>query len=516
MTGGAGVMFAAMGALGLAPTAGAAPAFQPPRAADFRLSGRVPASVVVLGGGVAGLVAAYELGKAGYRCTVLEPRDRVGGRNFTARAGTTQTDLSGTTQTASFADGQYMNCGPARLAQWMVTLDYCRELRVPIEIFPNTNADAYIYNERDGMEPGKPVRFRTVRSDVHGYVSELLAKASARGALDMELSGEDREQLLAFLEEWGSIGGEYDYTGGSQRGYSAYPGAAGDPGRPLHPVPDVSAVFSSAVGRYLSFESEFDQAMVMFQPVGGMDRIPQALAGAIGADRIRTRCAATSVRQEANGVLVTYTDSSAQQRELRADYCVCAMPPHILAQLPHNLGPEVQRALTSVSPAPASKLGLEYRSRWWETEHRIYGGITWTDLDLRQIWHPASGFHGDRGVLIGYYNFARNAAKYDAMTPQQRVDRAVMLGERIYGPKYRTELVSAFSQSWMTTPYIEGAWHDLPEDTPDAAVLKPVARPTGRVLFAGDWLSYVDAWQHGAILSARAAVTALHGRALSR
>jgi monoamine oxidase len=38
--------------------------------------------------------------------------------------------------------------------------------------------------------------------------------------------------------------------------------------------------------------------------------------------------------------------------------------------------------------------------------------------------------------------------------------------------------------------------------------------PSGRVLFAGDWLSYMDAWQHGAILSARKAVTALHSRAL--
>ncbi|MBW8486841.1 hypothetical protein [Actinomadura parmotrematis] len=39
-------------------------------------------------------------------------------------------------------------------------------------------------------------------------------------------------------------------------------------------------------------------------------------------------------------------------------------------------------------------------------------------------------------------------------------------------------------------------------------------RAAGRVLYAGDGLSYMDAWQHGAILSAREAVTALHARAL--
>ena len=43
--------------------------------------------VIILGAGVAGLSAAYELGKAGYACTILEARDRVGGRNWTIRRG---------------------------------------------------------------------------------------------------------------------------------------------------------------------------------------------------------------------------------------------------------------------------------------------------------------------------------------------------------------------------------------------------------------------------------------------
>ncbi len=41
--------------------------------------------VVILGAGIAGLVSAWELGKAGYQCIVLEARDRVGGRNWTVR-----------------------------------------------------------------------------------------------------------------------------------------------------------------------------------------------------------------------------------------------------------------------------------------------------------------------------------------------------------------------------------------------------------------------------------------------
>jgi monoamine oxidase len=102
-------MFATMGAMGLAPTAEAQAAtrnFQAPRRAEFHLTGRSPAKVIILGGGIAGLVSAYELQKAGYDCTIIEPRDRTGGRNFTVRGGDSQTDTFGQTQTAKRASNR--------------------------------------------------------------------------------------------------------------------------------------------------------------------------------------------------------------------------------------------------------------------------------------------------------------------------------------------------------------------------------------------------------------------------
>ncbi|WP_377274384.1 flavin monoamine oxidase family protein [Peterkaempfera sp. SMS 1(5)a] len=512
-------MFATMGALGLAPTAAAATPpedFRAPRPSDFHLTGRSAGKVVILGGGIAGLTAAYELGKAGYDCTILEPRDRPGGRNFTVRGGDSLTDLDGHTQRSRFSEGQYLNAGPARLAQWMVTLDYCRELGVPIEVFTNTNADAYIYHESAGMQPGKPMRYRTAKADTYGYVSELLAKATDQGALDQQLTADDKARLLSFIEDFGQIGGKadgYAYKGGSNRGYTTWPGAAGTPGTLLGDVPDASAVFASGVGRHFSFEFEFDQAMLMFQPVGGMDQIPRAFAKAIGSHRFKLGCQATSLVQSADGVAVGYRDPQGRERLLKADYCVAAMPPHLLAKLPHNLGTEVQQGLTTIRPSSAGKIGLEYRSRWWETDHRIYGGITETDMDLSHIWYPSYGHHGERGVIVGYYNTGSNADAYAALTPADREARAVMQGVKIHGEKYRTELANSFSIAWARTPHLEGAWHSIPGG-PDAAVYKPLNEPAGRVLFAGDWLTYMDAWQHGAILSARKAVTALHSRAL--
>jgi monoamine oxidase len=56
--------------------------------------------VLVLGGGIGGLVSAYELGKAGFQCTLLEARDGPGGRNWTVRNGTTVEFVDRSRQTA--------------------------------------------------------------------------------------------------------------------------------------------------------------------------------------------------------------------------------------------------------------------------------------------------------------------------------------------------------------------------------------------------------------------------------
>jgi monoamine oxidase len=517
VTGGAGAMFATMGALGLAPTAAYAAEkeapFRAPRRSDFTLQGRKgrPAKVVVIGGGIAGLTSAYELGKAGYDCTVLEARDRVGGRNLTVRGGDRLTDINGVSQTARFGKGQYMNAGPARIAQWMVTLDYCRELGVPVEVFTNTNASALIYNETTGMKA--PVQYRTAKADVYGYVSELLSKATNSGALDAELTADDKERLLTFLKSYGSLGSDYTYTGTEHRGFSVAPGAAGTPGEELGDVPSLSEVFASNVGRYFSFEFGYDQAMLMFQPVGGMDRIPMAFARAIGEERIRTGAAVTDIKNTSDGVQITYTQKG-RTRTITADYCIATLAPHILAKTSHNLGTAVQTALRAVKPSYASKIGLEYKSRWWEKDFKIFGGITETDMDLDHIWYPSYGHLGDRGLIIGYYNTGAHSDVYSALTPAQRLERALDQGVKIHGGKYRSELAASYSHQWKLVPYLEGAWHSMPGG-PDAPAYAPLNTAQGHVYFAGDYLSYLDAWQHGAISSARKVVTELHQRVLA-
>src|SRR3569833_3074485 len=100
--GGAGATYLALEALGLAiPT--------PAGAENFTLSkqsgnGR---SVVILGAGIAGLVSAYELREAGYRVTILEARDRIGGRSWTIRGGDKIVQTGRPDQHATFDPGLY-------------------------------------------------------------------------------------------------------------------------------------------------------------------------------------------------------------------------------------------------------------------------------------------------------------------------------------------------------------------------------------------------------------------------
>src|SRR5271156_1075196 len=136
--GGYSAAFTMMQSLGLLPvTASAAATVEQPAG-----SGK-GTSVVILGGGIAGLSSAYELGKLGYTCTLLEARERPGGRNWTVRNGTKVEFTTGFTQTCAWGEGLYQNIGPARLPSIHRTmLGYAKELGVPLEVEINATRSA--------------------------------------------------------------------------------------------------------------------------------------------------------------------------------------------------------------------------------------------------------------------------------------------------------------------------------------------------------------------------------------
>src|SRR4051794_892249 len=135
--GGLGAAYMAMETLGLAVAT-------PASAENFKMPVRaVGRSVVVLGAGIAGLVSAYELRRAGYDVTVLEARERIGGRAWSIRGGDRIVQHGRPDQLARFAPGQYFNAGPARVpSTHRVILGYARKFGVGLEPFINVNRNA--------------------------------------------------------------------------------------------------------------------------------------------------------------------------------------------------------------------------------------------------------------------------------------------------------------------------------------------------------------------------------------
>ncbi|MFE0426873.1 flavin monoamine oxidase family protein [Streptomyces sp. NPDC058953] len=516
-TGGAGAVFAAMGALGLAPTAAsAAPSpFRAPRASDFTLTGRSAAGVVVVGAGVAGLTAAYELRKAGYDVTVLDARPRIGGRSLTVRGGDTLTDTNGFTQQARLAPGQYFNAGPGMLPQWALSTDYCRELGVPLEVFSVANENTFVY---DPEAPGAVTRMQTARSDAYGVIAELLAKVTDRGLLDGQLSAIDKERLLEFLVTTGGIGGPADdwaYAASpGRRGFAVPPGAAGAPGVPLPPpASSLSRVFSRQVAGHWHLDADFEMASTLLQPVGGMDRIVEALADRIGRQRIRCGVEVTSITEGPQGIRVTHRGPGGTGA-LDASYCIVTTPPLVAAGIA-GLPAEVTALLRTFVPEHPAKIAMEYRRRWWEDDLAVYGGLTSYGRD-GSLWYPSHGLHTERGVMVAFFEGAENTLH--PLSPARRTAEAVKRNERVHGVKARTELASSVSVLWGLEPFLESGWQAA--DAQNNSVVnspgfRPLTEPAGRVLFAGDWLSNALGWQHGSMASARRAVERVHARALA-
>ena len=172
----------------------------------------------------------------------------------------------------------------------------------------------------------------------------------------------------------------------------------------------------------------------------------------------------------------------------------------------------MKAAIDAVPYASAVKIGLQFKRRFWEEDEAIYGGISYTDLPIRQIAYPSTGLNrGGRGVLLGAYIFeGSNAYEFASMPPAERVARAVAMGARIH-PQYQAEFENGVAVAWQRVPFslgCAGYWTDKTR----AEHYDDLCQIDGRIVLAGEHASYIPAWQEGAILSSLDAITRLHQR----
>src|SRR5271168_813588 len=303
-TAGAGAMYQAMSSLGLAA--------ESPYQGPINLQGAPKgASVLILGAGMAGMTAAYELRNAGYAVQVLEYNDRAGGRNWTIRGGDRYTELGGLSQQCEFDKDLYINPGPWRIPyHHFGMMHFAKVLRVPLEPFCQVNYNAYLHSA-DAFG-GKPQRYREIKADYQGHVAELLAKATRQHSLDSSVSKEDQEKLLESLRDWGALDKNYAYVaserGSDRRGYQKEPGG-GLSARPIASQPiAMTDILDSRLWAALSRGDAFDMQTALFQPVGGMGRVGEAFGRELGP-LIRYNAKVIEIRQDDRGVSVVYEDT---------------------------------------------------------------------------------------------------------------------------------------------------------------------------------------------------------------
>ena len=508
--GGAAAVYNTMAAMGLIAVPAA---YAGPPALDSN-SGR-GTRVVILGAGIAGMTAAYELARAGYSCTVLEARVRAGGRNWTIRAGDVVEETDSYQKCGFERDSTlYFDAGPARIPQHhQAIIGYCRTFGVPLEVMVNDNRNAFYQSDR--AFGGKPVRTNRLISDGRGHIAELLAKAISRHALDDTLSADDRERLTAMLRSFGALDSDFGYKGTSRAGYSEWPGASLRAGKLVEPLPLSDLLQTNFAYFQMNFGEIVDFAPTMLQPTGGMDHIAQAFEKRVRR-LIHFRAEVREIRRVGDGVRVVYRDgATGKSRALEADYCICTIPLPVLAGIPADFSPAFKGAIGAAHYAKAAKMAFQASRRFWEEDDQIYGGISWTDQDITQIWYPSTGFHGRKGILLGAYIWSDEIAeRFGRLSATDRAALGLQNGAKLHR-SYQNSLSRGVSVAWHKVPYSLGAWAEwsVEERQHSYAALN---RPEGPIYLAGEHLSYLTGWQEGAVLSALAVVAAIDQRVRAR
>ena len=471
--------------------------------------GKEGEKVVILGAGLAGMTAAFELSKLGYDCTILEARERIGGRCWSVRGGHQTYETEHGAQTAAFDKGLYFNAGPSRIPHHhYLSMHYCKELGVPLEVYNNINEAAYFYSEGTGPLSNKKIRKKEIRYDVRGHLSELLAKGVDQGQLNLAMSQDDIDKIVHFLQADGALEPDNLYKTSARRGYKTPPGVEAGVFSDAYTLSDILASGLMEPDFYNVAIYTAELQMSMFQAVGGMDKIALALAERV-KPMIQTGAEVTSIGNKEDGVEVAFSQHGSEQI-MSAAYCICTIPLPVLSYINHNFSGNTSRAIDYATYNTTGKMGLQFKRRFWEEDEGVYGGITNTNNVIQQIFYPSNDYQTEKGVLIGYYNFGENAAEVGNMSYAEREKLALQKGALIH-PQYQDEFEESFSVSWHKTKFNMGGWAEYNSQT-RKSIYDVLRKPDKNVYFAGEHMSYLNAWMAGAFESARTVVAELHSR----
>lgn len=442
--------------------------------------------VLILGAGIAGLVAAYELMQAGHTPILLEAQNRLGGRIFTMRA--------------PFAEGLHAEAGAMRIPSTHdLTLHYCKKFGLELYPFTMGNPNAYVYTfgqklrVQDYRERSDVLeeyltpeeRATTVQAMWSEAIKEFAAMVNARGdaAWDEIVANYDNYSTREFLEEKKWSEGAIELYGLME---------------------NQEANMNYSFVELLREEiGEFYTNLQQIQ--GGTDRLPNAFYPTL-APYIRLGAQVVALTQDENSVTAYYRTLAGRFRET-ADYMICTIPFTVLRHI-EILKPFThakQKAIRQLHYDASTKIFIQCRRRFWEEDENIYGGGTVTDLAIRNLYYPEHGRETGRGVLLASYTWADDAERWASLPPRDRLEQAIENIAQIH-PQIVKEYEGGASWSWHDDPYAGGAFAMF-EPGQQLHLYAHMIKPEGRIHFAGEHASLEHAWIQGAIESALRAAT---------
>ena len=416
-------------------------------------------SCIIIGAGMSGLAAAYRLSKSGWDVTIIEARNRIGGRVWTHH-------FPDSNLTCELG-GEWIGDDHER----MIAL--CREFQLPLQ--RHRFQDSLL---QDGKisSPG-----------AWGFSPQSKNAWKKFEAAWPKYTERDRQNLDRY--DWWTWLKRIGYSEDDLRLRDLMDST--DFGESIR---HVSAY--SAAGEYL--ESNATNEMD-WKISGGNDRLPRAMAERIGLKNFRLSTTVSAITQKNGKVYVR-----AGNEVLTADACVCTVPARVLNNI--RFSPELPsaqvKAAWELQYARIVKSAISFDERFWKADD--FSLIS--DTTSHYYFHSTQKQSGPTGVLTSY----AVGEKADVLASQSNARRQEIITRDLSSFNERAPQLAngIISQAWQRDPWTQGAYA-LYRPGQWFSVRPILQKPHGKILFAGEHLADWQGFMEGAVNTGEAAADAL-------
>ena len=449
-----------------------------------------PKKIIVVGAGMAGLVAGYELQRAGHEVKILEGQERVGGRILTIRE--------------PFSNGLYGEAGAMRLpTTHKLTQTYIEKFGLHTTEFTTTSANAFFYVQgarflrtavkRDptclGLNLNTPNGGETIIQWWAKFVHDTARRMKENEGYWDELSSRYRDYSF------------YDFLESHQWSPEAITVFA--------LLEALEPDLNSSILESLQIDLQW-QDTDMVQIVGGMDRLPMAFLPDL-EKCIQFGAEMVALDYQDDSVTVHY-QSEAGLEHVTGDFAIITIPYPALRFVdvikPFSFGK--QMAIRQVHYDNAVKVLLQCRRRFWEEDEGLYGAATVTDLPVRLVYYPDHGRESKKGVLIGCYAYCEEAIRWASLSPEDCISQTLKYVAQIH-PQVTREFEVGFTKNWGADKFAGGFGANF-MPSQQARLYPHILSPEGPVHFAGEHATLKHSWVEGAIESGLRAAQEVHER----